>query len=65
MTRYTYIGDRLTADHLRGLQCDPVRRPDGKCIINIKLAQALVQDANGNRYVVMRRCLRLNSKLGS
>lgn len=32
MSRYSYLGNRLTDPDLRGLQCDPVRDPDGKCI---------------------------------
>lgn len=62
MARYTYIGDKLTAPELAGMQCDPVRRADGKCIINIKLATALVEDEHGKRFVVLRRKLRLNVK---
>ena len=61
--RYTYLGDSLTADHLRGMQCDPVRRADGKCVVGKHLATALVVDANGTRHNVLRRRLRLNSKL--
>lgn len=58
--RYTYLGDALTDPSLVGLQCDPVRRPDGKCIVSVKAASALVVDARGRRYVVKRRRLRLN-----
>ena len=58
--RYTYLGDKLTVAALISLQCDPVRRPDGKCIVSIKMATALVIDANGQRHVVLRRRLRLN-----
>ena len=61
--RYIYIGDNLTADGLRGMACDPVRRQDGKCIISVKMATALVVDANGNRHVVLRRRLRLTEKM--
>jgi hypothetical protein len=61
--RYTYLGDALTRPELIGLQCDPVRRPDGKCIVSVKMATALVQDTTGQCYVVKRRRLRLNSKL--
>ncbi len=63
MTRYTYIGDKLTAPELVGMQCNPVRRADGKCVISVKMATALVEDANGNRHVVLRRRLRLNEKV--
>ena len=60
ITRYTYWGDRLTDPTLKGLQCNPVRRPDGKCVISIRMATALVEDEQGKRYVVLRRRLRLN-----
>lgn len=60
--RYTFLGDKLTRPDLRGMQCDPVRRADGKCIVSTKMATALVIDAGGNRYVVPRRRLRLNKK---
>lgn len=42
------------------MQCDPVRRPDGKCIVSVKMATALVIDAHGKRHVVLRRRLRVN-----
>ena len=62
--RYTYLGDGLTVSHLRGLQCNPVRRPDGRCVVSVRFATALVVDGKGNRYVVKRRRLRLNNKPG-
>jgi hypothetical protein len=58
--RYTYLGDALTRPELIGMQCDPVRRPDGKCVVSGRMATALVIDAGGSRYVVKRRRLRLN-----
>lgn len=58
--RYTYLGDRLTRNGLKGMQCNPVRRADGKCVINTKLATALVEDVTGTRHVVARRRLRVN-----
>jgi hypothetical protein len=58
--RYTYLGDRLTDAALRGMQCDPVRRRDGRCVVSVKLATALVEDEHGRRWVVLRRRLRLN-----
>lgn len=61
--RYTFLGDRQTRSDLINMQCDPVQRHDGKCIISTKMATALVVDADGNRHVVPRRRLRLNSKL--
>lgn len=60
--RYTYLGDRLTDDNLRGMQCDPVLRPNGKCYTS-KMSTILVHDANGRKYMVMRRMLRRNDKL--
>ena len=60
MTRYTFLGDKQTRRELRGMQCDPVRRPDGKCVLSVKMATALVVDENGIQYVVPRRRLRLN-----
>lgn len=62
--RYTYLGDRLTDAALVGMQCDPVRREDGKCIVSIRMATALVEDAQGKRYVVLRRRLRVNKQKG-
>lgn len=63
MMRYTYLGDKWTNKTLIGLQCNPVLRQDGKCIVSIQMATALVKDKNGNQYVVARRRLRLNNKL--
>jgi len=63
MMRYTYLGNVWTRENLIGLQCDPVRRLDGKCVVSVKMATALVEDEHGKRYVVLRRRLRLNSKL--
>lgn len=60
--RYTYLGDKLTRADLVGLQCDPVRRPDGRCVVNVKMATALVIDATGQKHIVLRRRLRLNEK---
>jgi len=60
--RYTYLGDGATRAVLDGMQCDPVRRNDGKCVVSVKMATALVIDAAGQRHVVKRRRLRLNDK---
>ncbi len=54
--RYTYLGDRLSAKS--GMQCDAVRRSDGKCIRSRKAAM-LVTDGE-KRYVVLARRLRIN-----
>lgn len=59
--RYTYRGDRLTTAALRGLQCDPVRRADGKCVRG-RNGNMLVVDAQGRRYVVPGRQLRVNKR---
>lgn len=61
--RYTYLGNKLTRDDMVGMQCDPVRRADGRCIVNVKMAIALVSDENGKKHVVLRRRLRLNNKV--
>lgn len=58
--RYTYLGDKLTDERLRGMQCEPVRRSDGRCVVSVKMATALVVDEQGRRWVVLRRRLRLN-----
>ncbi len=60
--RYTYLGDRLTPPELVNMQCNPVYNAQDKCIVSQKMATALVVDANGIRYVVLRRRLRLNDK---
>lgn len=60
--RYTYLGDKLTDEKLKGMQCDPIRRGDGKCIIGRTPRNQLVVDANGQKYVVLARRLRLNNK---
>lgn len=61
--RYTYLGNKWTDEAFIGMQCDPVRRNDGKCIVSQKMATALVVDETGKHHVVYRRALRLNSKL--
>lgn len=60
--RYTYLGDRWTRPELVGAPCNPVRRPDGRCIVSIRRATALVAFETGARHVVARRRLRLNDK---
>jgi hypothetical protein len=61
--RYVYLGDRFTREDLVGAGCDPVRRADGKCIVGRNAVQ-LVDFEGGERHVVLRRRLRLRSKLG-
>jgi hypothetical protein len=61
--KYTYRGGKDTAPALRGMQCDAVYHPvTGKCITS-RLATMLVVDANGKRYVVLRRQLRINKEV--
>ncbi len=57
--RYVYLGDRLTDPILVNQFCDPVRRPDGKCIVSTRMATALVQFEDGSERVVARRRLRV------
>jgi len=61
--RYTFLGDKLTNPALHNMQCDPVRRADGKCIVSVKMATALVVDEQGSRHVVPRRRLRVNKPI--
>ena len=55
--RYVYLGDRMTAPRWRGQECDPVRRPDGRCLV--RRGTALVIFADGSKIAVNRRMLRL------
>jgi len=57
--RYTYRGDRITDPGLRDIQCDPVRRAEGKCVRG-RNGNMLVVDARGRRFVVLGRQLRVN-----
>lgn len=61
--RYTYFGDRHTRPDLRGAQCDPVRRPDGK-VVRGRNRNALVRLASGELVVAAGRFLRLNRREG-
>lgn len=61
-SRYIYLGDKFTRDDLVGASCDPVRRADGKCIVGRNAVQ-LVRFETGEEHVVLRRRLRLRSKL--
>lgn len=58
--RYTYLGDKQTRPELVGVQCDPVRRPDGKCIVSVPMATAMVTLEDGTEHIVLRRRLRVN-----
>ena len=54
---YRYLGDRNTANHLKGALCSAVRRGDGKCIRGRNGAM-LVQFADGSKMVIIGRLLR-------
>ena len=58
--RYVYLGDKLTRPELRGQPCDPIRRPDGRCIVG--QGKALVCFADGTLCIVLRRRLRLRKE---
>lgn len=60
--RYRYLGDRWTDTRLAGRLCNPVRRPDGRCVVSGPRASALVAFDTGERHVVARRRLRLLAK---
>lgn len=71
--RYTYLGDKFTRPDLRGRACNPVRLSpdgsiaspdprDGKCIVSVQRASALVVFDDGTRCVVARRRLRLTTQ---
>jgi hypothetical protein len=59
--RYVYLGTRETDPALKGRACDPVRRPDGRCVVG--RGNQLVRFADGQARVVVRRRLRLTEKL--
>jgi hypothetical protein len=54
---YTYRGDRLTDDALRGKPCTAVLRPDGKCVTRNSAMLVLFHGEHAPR-VVLRRQLR-------
>jgi hypothetical protein len=55
--RYVYLGTPMTDPRLKGMECDPVRRADGKVVRGG--GNALVVFADGSRRVVAARRLRL------
>lgn len=69
--RYVYLGTTTgrrfaemgwDVDDRGGQYCDPVRLPDGKCILSTKFATQLVRFADGTVSTVARRRLRLKDK---
>lgn len=60
--RYRYVNKAYrAAGSKHGELCDPVYRPDGKCWVGG--GKQVVRFEDGVEAVVIRRCLRLNSKL--
>lgn len=73
MPRYRYIYLGLKSERLlaaagfdvvdrSGQPCNPVRRPDGKCVLSTRFATQLVRFADGTLATVARRRLRLKDK---
>lgn len=57
--RYTYRGDRLTADHLRGQSCTAIMRYNGHKYVCIRAGgKMLVKFDNGERHTVLAYLLR-------
>ncbi len=59
--RYVYLGDRWTDLRLVGQPCDPVLRPDGRCVVSTgkgRPRNQLVRFADGSPVVVPARRLR-------
>lgn len=54
---YTYLGDRITDQHLKGKRCNAVRRSDGKCIRG-KNGSMLIEFTDGAKAIVVARLLR-------
>lgn len=57
MTRYTYLGDRMTDPALKGATCTALRRADGKCIRG-RNGNMLVLFGSGRTATVIGRLLR-------
>lgn len=60
MSRYVYLGDRMTAPRWKGQACDPVRRADGKCVVGRSMQ--VVRFADGTVMGVLRRRLRVSKE---
>ncbi len=57
--RYTYLGDRLTADHLKNQPCTAILRHNGSKYICIRgSGKMLVQFDSGERHAVLAYLLR-------
>ena len=52
------MGDRFTAPGLKRMQCDPIRREDGKCIRS-RMGTMLVTDGI-RKHIIIARLLRIN-----
>lgn len=55
--RYVYLGTKETARELIGQHCEPILRPDGKCVVG--RGGQLVRFDDGSVRVVVRRRLRV------
>ena len=60
--RYKYVGKDYRHHPKNGFYCDPVKDSRGKCIVGTFGSQ-LVKFEDGTTQVVVRRALRLVSKL--
>lgn len=56
MSKYIYLGDKLTDPSLKNKECNAILRPDGKCIRS-RMGSMLV-DFNGVTHVILARRLR-------
>jgi len=59
--RYCYHNKLYIASGAgHGVFCDPIKRPDGKCVLGKRHQLVLFED--GERHFVIRRCVRLKNK---
>ena len=55
---YRYLGDRWTSDEWKGMLCEAVRRPDGKCIRGRNGSMMVRFLQSGEERIVVGRRLR-------
>jgi hypothetical protein len=60
LSEYIYRGDKSTLLQLKGMECNAIRRKDGKCIRG-KNGNMLVE-MNGRKMIVVARQLRKTKK---
>ena len=63
MFEYRYLGDKLTDPKYKGRLFNAVRNSRGKCIQG-KNRNMLVDFDNGERCVIVGRCIRKNKQTG-